>query len=273
MSHDDWEPLPPEVRIAHPGEVAGPAPRARAATAAGPAPLPPAAGGENSPPRPTEPASPAALAAFTALQQKLALRPASRSLVAAVMQDQSKRARRQRAIANPDCAATLVQLDVPAPTPEVVYRAGPDGRDEREDSDWFVGLPAPEQARLRTQWQRERLRFAKTGRLWWLRLRRAACHGALVLGGLGILQSLLLGGFQLVPAMALAGAVAAGVAMAVRGDRFVYALLGGLAWVIVMGPVVLVQPFAMPGLLLAAYGMGAVGMEGEMRRSGGFRDD
>jgi hypothetical protein len=72
--------------------------------------------------------------------------------------------------------------------------------------------------------------------------------------------------------MLLAGAIAGAIAELCRGDRFVYALCGGLAWACVMGPVLFVQPFVMPGVMLAAYGMGAMGMEGEMRRSGGFAD-
>jgi len=73
-------------------------------------------------------------------------------------------------------------------------------------------------------------------------------------------------GFLLILPLALA----AGVAELCRGGRFIYAAAGGLAFAAVMGPTVFIQPLSLTSLLLASYGMASIGMDGEMRRSGGF---
>jgi hypothetical protein len=216
---------------------------------------------------------PRAEQALAELKRKLQQTPKGQSLIAAVQQREQKCARRERAaVAEPLRATVVTMADDPTQRAQLAYDQGADGRDEREESEWFRALPRKEQERLRGQWADERCRFTDGWARFRVRMVRAMSGGALVMGILGVLQSLLLGGFELVPAMAFAGACAGGFAELFRGDRFVYALCGGLAWVCVMGPVVLRQPFALPGLTMAAYGLGAIGMEGEMRRSGGFKD-
>ena len=259
MTDDDWAPLPAADLALRPGESVDVPVRA----VVQPPPAPPAS------PVP----DPAAEAALAALQHKLRTAKPATSLLAIAGQAAHKAARKQRARANPSLQATVATIaDDPTARPQIAYDPGADGRDEREESDWYRALPQKEQERLQRQWAEERGRFRDGGAKFRARMQRAAIGGACVMGLLGICQSLLLGGFGLVPVMAVAGAIAAMVAEVCRGDRFVYSLLGALAWVCVMGPVVLQIPFAMPGLLMAAYGMGAIGMEGEMRRSGGFRD-
>ncbi|MGB3968786.1 MAG: hypothetical protein WBO45_18780 [Planctomycetota bacterium] len=256
MTEDEWAPLPAVELCRQPGERAEVAPR-RAPRAAAP-----------SPPEP----DPAAQRLLADLQARLAKATPATNWLAEARRREDKERRQLRAAGAPELAATAVTGSDPTATPVVHYDRGPDGRDGREDSDWFRALPAAEQQRLHAVWATERGRFTNQGALFAVRMRRALAHGALVMGALGVLQSLLLGGFGLVPAMAFAGAVAAAGAELCRGDRFVYALAGGLAWVVVMGPLVPGNPFVLYGLLMAAYGMGAIGMEGEMRRSGGFPD-
>ena len=269
MSDADWEPLPKEQLCGNPGEFValGKRPVAPAApspaVAAPPAPVPAA-------PAPAA-VDPAAERALQDLQQKLAVSQPAASWVAHSLQKQ-RRVREKRAREPKTAALAEAVITATGPAAVVAIDERASNLDARELEPWFKELPAREQERLRQRWWEERERFAHEGQRWQRRMLRALGHGALVMGLLGILQSLLLGNLFLVPTMAAAGAMAAGLAEMFRGDRFVYALCGALGWVLVMGEVVLQQPFAMPGLLMAAYGMGAVGMEGEMRRSGGFRD-
>lgn len=269
MTDDDWAPLPDAALAARPGEAADVARRdVPLPVPVVPAPLVPAAA-----PKPTTTLTPEQERLLAQLRAKVAGNPAAANLLTAARKRQEKAERKRRAVADPALAATLVTGSDPFAVPVVEYAAGAEGRDEREESEWFLQLPAKEQERLRREWTAERCRFADSGQQCRRRLLRVAWQGALVMGGLAVAQSLLLGGFGLVPVMTLAGAIAALLAELGRGDRFVYAVAGGLAWVVVMGPVILGQPLAMSGLLMAAYGMAAVGMEGEMRKSGGFKED
>jgi hypothetical protein len=232
------------------------------------------------------PPDPAAERALSALKQRLLALGPARSLIAAVQHREQRRQRQQAAAKVQSLQATLVQASAPTPPPAAptTPAAGPippsagatDGvaadRDARELEPWFRELPAREQHRLRAVWWEERHRHDHA----WIghrrRLQRAASYGAMVLGGLGLLQSLLVGGFHTVLPLAIAGAFAALVAEAVGGGRFAYAGLGPIAWFVVMGPTLMANPFAMYGVLMAAYGFGAIGMDGEMRRSAGFVD-
>lgn len=271
MTEDDWAPLPDAALATRPGEAADVV-RREVPLPVPVAPAPPVSAVSAAAPKPRSALSPEQERLLAQLRAKVAGSPAAANLLTAARKRQEKAERKRRAVADPTLAATVVTGSDPFAIPVVEYAAGADGRDEREESEWFAKLPAKEQDRLRREWTAERCRFADSGQQCRRRLRRVTWQGALVMGALAVAQSLLLGGFGLVPVMTLAGAIAALLAELARGDRFVYAVAGGLAWVVVMGPVILTQPLAMPGLLMAAYGMAAVGMEGEMRKSGGFKE-
>ncbi len=286
---NDWEPLPSERLAAHPGEFLDSGQsvcRAPAdswalppAAAAAPA-VPPTTSPARSPANPgvarkvQKPLDPAAERALQRLKAKLKKARAPLSLVAEVQHREEKQERQQRAGRAPQLAtncAVVVATQPAAVAPLVVdYAVGLAGRDAREEQPWFLELPKDEQERLHHEWASERVRFAGVGAVRRRHLQRVIAHGALVSFVLAVLQVLLLGGFTYVPILTAAGAAAAGVAQACRGDRFVFAMAGGLAYAAVMLPVFLQNPYALTGVMLAAYGMGTVGMEEEMRRSGGF---
>lgn len=281
---NDWEPLPSEHLAAHPGEfVESGQPGMRApADSWSEGPASPAEPSPAKPPRATtrpsvtrrsgKPLDPAAERALQRLKAKLQKARASRSLIAEVQRREEKQERRQRAGRAPQLAASgPVVVATPAVASLAVdYAQGHDGRDLREESPWFLDLPKGEQERLHRQWATERVRFSGVAAVRRRHLQRVIAHGALVSFVFAVLQVLLLGGFGYVPILTAAGAAAAGVAQVCRGDRFVFALAGGFAYAAVMLPVFLTNPYALTGVMLAAYGMGTVGMEEEMRRSGGF---
>lgn len=282
---DDWEPLPTDHLASHPGEfapldkVVGRAPSApetRAVAATEPK-RSPAGGGAgvkaaDSARATAAPADPAAERALQQLKARLAKAPPPTSLIAEVQRREAKQERRQRAARAPQLvgSAPLVVEGLPTVPLPVAYQQGPDGRDPREDEPWFADLPPAEQQRLHQQWALERVRFDSIGLVRRRQLLRVMVSGALVSFVFALLQVLLLGGFGYVPLLTAGGAVAAGAAQACGGGRFAFAAAGGFVYMLIMVPVILVNPYALTGVMLAGYGMGAVGMEEEMRRSGGF---
>ena len=90
---------------------------------------------------------------------------------------------------------------------------------------------------------------------------------------MAVLQSPLVGSFEKVLPLTFAGCLAAALAELAGGGRVRYAVAGTVAFLGVMGATVLAQPFALMSLMLCAYGMATLGMDGEMRKSGGFGDD
>jgi len=257
----DWEPLTDAQRTANPGEAANTPARPAAAAAAGPT-----AAARRA-------ADAAAERALQELQARIRKATPSRSLVAEVQRRQARHERQQRATRAPALAAckpvqsTVQVKDLPL---DLQYDPGADGRDLREEQPWFLALPEAERVRLREQWAAERTRFAAAGQRRLAGIGRAMGGGALVMLLLGLAQALLLGGFDLVPGLVAAGAVAAGVAQACRAGRYGFAVAGGVVYVAVMGPTILFNPYALPGILMAVYGMGLIGMGEEMRRTGGF---
>ena len=249
----DWEPLTEAQRTSNPGESANVPLRPRA---------------------PARPAvDPAAERALQELQRRLREAPASQSLVADLTHREARQHRRQRAAQAPSLAAckpvvsSVQEKDLPL---ELQYDPGTAGRDVREEQLWFAALPEAERARLHDQWAAERGRFACAGLLRRRQLLRAAGHGALVCFVVAVLQSFLIGHFGLVPLLTGVGGLAAAVVCACRGDRFAYAAAGAAVFMAILAPTILVNPHALYGVVLGAYGMGALGMEDEMRRSGGF---
>lgn len=150
--------------------------------------------------------------------------------------------------------------------------------DDRERADWFLRLPGHEQQRLREHWRAQGHRVdadALGSREW---IARSAMEGAVLFTFVGIAQYVFCGGggfLPLVLAFTAAGAMAAALAQLLQGGRFLFALLGALAWAVVGIPTLGAGVISAFGLLvsqLATFGMGALGMDREMRRSGGFRE-
>ncbi|MEO6598033.1 MAG: hypothetical protein ABIP94_25090 [Planctomycetota bacterium] len=278
---DDWAPLPEDQRAAHSGELLDVPVRPPRTLAPAPAtPVRPAAAPTTpSPVAPREP-DPEAERALAALKRRIAAAKPATSWIAE-MQHREQRAERRRRAANMGepsvVAATDQTVDVADQavcadaTPPAIDAAS--DIDPREAEPWFRDLPRSEQERLRTHWWYDRHRNDDAGTKVRRRLRRAFVYGASLFFVMGLLQSLLMGGFGLVPALTAVGGVAAVLAEAAGGGRFVYSAAGAIAFVVVMGATVLLQPFALMSLLMASYGMGTLGMDGEMRRSGGFGDE
>lgn len=296
-AEDDWAPLPPDQLALHPGELAA----RDAAPPVAPVPPGPASPSPGEPKlavvaAPAAPASEAAppdaeaLRALAALQQRIAAAPAAHDFVSAVLQRERQQQRQQRRAAakataaaraaapRPDDASAAAAVDgvATAATSTVMAPAAagpapePDA-DPREHEPWFLDLPEPEQRRLRGLWLAKRRRFGDEGAKRRRRLQRVVGYGAGLFGFLALLQAPLMG-LGLVLPLAGAGALAAGVADLCGGGRFVFSFCGAIAFVAVQGPMVFVQPFGIMSLLIACYGLGTIGMDGEMRRSGGFGD-
>jgi hypothetical protein len=270
MTDDDWQPLPSDDLCARPGEscdLVKKAPPPKTPPAPVPPPPPPAA------PAPPDPAAERALAE---LKQKLAAAAPATSLIATV-QHREQRAVRKSKAPPAACAATVVRTTTPGDvllaevaSAEVAKKEDPP--DPRENERWFRTLPETERERLRARWWLAQHRHDGHGLVLRLRLQRALLYGALCFLVLSVLQSMLLGGFAYVPIFVAAGALAAGIAEICKGGRFAYAVAGAAAFVAVMGPGLVAQPLSMVSLMIAAYGMGTIGMDGEMRRSGGFSE-
>ena len=112
-----------------------------------------------SPLRPTPPLDPAAAQAFAALQRKLAAAPPGQSLVSESLRRDEQVVRRKRAVQGPvapEFAALHVQGRDPEAEPALEYAQGANGRDPREDEDWYRKLPPAEQERLSAQWAKAR---------------------------------------------------------------------------------------------------------------------
>ncbi len=143
MTEDDWAPLPAERLCERPGDVVDLTPRK---------PKPPAP----PPPPPPAPPDPAAERALAELKQRIARQPAATSLIAQAGRDEQRAARRMKAAGDARLAATLAHADDAQAQPVVEYDAGTDGRDSREESEWFRALPPAEQERLHTSWAGKR---------------------------------------------------------------------------------------------------------------------
>ena len=152
------------------------------------------------------------------------------------------------------------------------------GMDDRERADWFLRLPEHEQQRLREHWGSRAGHVdvdALRSREW---LQRSAIEGAVLFTFVGIAQYVFCGGGSFLPlvlAFTVAGAIATACGQLLGGGRFLFALLGALAWAVVGIPTLgagVVSAFGLLVSQLATFGMGALGMDREMRRSGGFRE-
>ena len=214
---------------------------------------------------------PGAERALRELEQRCRDAGPSTSLVAqAQRREERQRRQQQRA---PSTQATLQSMVVDArddPPVAVCVDAAASDLDPRELEPWFRELPADEQQRLHDCWHEERHRFDDRAKISRRRLGRVAVYGGLLFGFMGLLLAPLLGTFAKAVPLLVAGAIAASGAHAFGGGRFVFAGAGSIAFVCVMGLTVFIQPLSFAALMLASFGMGLVGMDGEMRNSGGF---
>lgn len=272
MEHDDeddWAPLSDEQLAQRPGEFESPVVFQETPTKAK-APVAPLR--ERGPDKPLTARQEKML---RELQERVAKAGPGTSLIAQVQQREQRTLRKQQAAkkVTEQLEATCVVGELPAEPEPVLELSKQADADPRELEPWFQELPENERERLRQAWHDERHKFDNTGEIALARLQRAACYGALAFFCMGILMVLLVGGFFLIPAMTFAGAVAGAGAQLLGGGRFLYAGCGLIGYFCVLGPYVLGNPFLLYGALLVAFVMGAVGMDGEMRRSAGYVKD
>lgn len=255
MTDDDWAPLPADDLCARPGEAVEVHRRE--------APPPPA-------PAPGAPAeNPEAERVLAALKARIARSAPARSLIAEVQHREQRAQRRRQAATVPQLAATVVAGRDPAAVPVVEYAAGPEGRDEREESEWFRGLPAAEQERLRAAWADKRAHAtgAVAGQV---RVGRRRFVAALVVfvanivAGTGIYWHATLG----------AGIVCGLWWRRAPADRFLDPLRAIGCLYVMQALAMLVNREVNPTLFMDSVLLVAlaaiVGFDGEIRRTGGF---
>ena len=258
--HDDWAPLSAEQRTLHPGERSpGQGPTQREGQASG--------DGEAAP---VDDA--AAQQLVRALQEKADASGPSESLVAALRRRQAREERCRAAEAAAAATAGMAADGGDARLPE--FELGAESEvDPRELEPWFLQLPDAERARLRAVWSRQRHRFDGAGEAARTRLLRAAAFGAAMFVCNGLLMVLLTGDLWRCLLYAPVGAAAGLLGQCMGGLRFHYMAAGALGFVVVEGANVLANPIMLYGLLFAISSMALVGLDREMRVSGGERDD
>ena len=250
---DDWAPLTPEQLATRPGEHSA---------------------DDEAVVRRRQPAShPQAERMLRELQDRIDNAPKSDSIVASVdrREQRARRKQQQGHRIGAAIAATCVQGELPAPRLELDSRAS--DCDPRELEDWFRDLPEPEQQRLRESWSGARHKHDQWGRDARRRMLRATGYGALCFLLCGILLIVLLGSVWHVPGFVVVGAICGPFAQLCGGQRFTYMATGALGYLVLTGTMLLTNPLLLYGLLFAIATMGAIGMDGEMRRSAGCRDD
>ena len=280
MTEDDWEPLPADQRGMHPGEFANVAKRPAEA-----APVPPPAAPEAPAPAPRdEAAAAAAERALAVLKDKLAHAAPATSLIAEAQHRQQREARKKKGVqaaavrALARHVATVDELGrkkedgAAPPAPEVEIDTNVADIDPRETEPWFGELPKKERELLRTHWWYERHRGDDAGARLRRRVGRAFGFGAVLCFVLALVQSPWFGSFTPVPMLAATGAIGAAIAEICGGGRIRYGIAGAAAFVAVMGGQLVASPNLLFSMVIMTYGMATLGMDGEMRRSGGFGD-
>jgi len=266
---DDWAPLGAEQLAMRPGEVD--ASRARFQEKIPPSPAKPES---RVAPAPARPLDPLAEQLVRDMQRRLAAAGRSDNWTADAQRREDRLAR-QRVVAE-KVASELEDLCVVGTVPEslspVLEVATESDMDPRELEPWFGELPEVERARLRRSWSAARHKFDFAGKMWRRRLCRAAAYGALCFVLTGLLMSFLFMDLWVLSRCALVGPFAGVAALLIGGGRFSYGLLGLLGFVVAMGSGIM-MPFALYGMLFCVATMAALGMDGEMRRSAGCRDD
>ncbi len=266
MTDEDWEPLPPEQLVLHPGEDA-------ALDRAAAAPASPAPAESESRVSSTAELQQQA-AAVAAIQERLAAAGPSKSFVSAVERSSGRQRRRRHAAQRADLQAVdgrdvapRREGDLPLP---VAFAEGREGRDPREEEAWFCALPVEERGRLHDVWANQRERKRRIARWRPKHAWRAFAHTSLLAAVIGVLCTPLGLSLARVGAIAMIGGVAGLVAHICRSGRFGYAIAGVVTFLLGMGDALLSSPFVMIAGLMFSFGFGALGMEQEMRWSGGF---
>jgi hypothetical protein len=254
MTDEDWLPLS-EADLCHrPGEAADVKKREI---------VPPA------PPAPPAGPDPAAEKALAELKSKLAQAAPATSLIAEAQHREQRVERKQKAAAAPQLAATVVQGQDPFAVPVVEYAVGLDGRDEREESEWFRALPAKEQERLHREWAAKRLHEvgARAGH-------RANANRRFVAALVVFAATIVLGTGVYWHATLGAGIVCGLWWRHARPCRFLDPLRAAGCLFAMQSVAMLAHGRAsatmfMDSVLLVAFAA-VVGVDGEIRRSGGF---
>ena len=269
---DDWAPLTSEQLAQRPGEaehsVVTPAEEQGMVA---PQAVPVAAMPER---RPNKPLSPLAEKMVRELQERVAKAGPGNSLIAQVQRREQRGQRKQKAATRVagQLAATCVIGEAPkAPEPEFEIEKQTD-MDPRELEPWFQELPEVERQRLRERWTAERHKFDHTGKAWRSRMKRAAAYGTMSFAVTGLLMSFLFMDLMVLLSCLIVGPFAGMVAQLLGGERFTYGLLGLVGFVAAIGNGIML-PFAWYGMIFSIATMAALGMDGEMRRAAGCRDD
>ncbi len=266
MTDDDWAPLPEGDLCARPGEVADVARRLPTPTAM---PVPVAAPAPAMAPAPKV-EDPRAEPALAELKRKLQQTPKGRSLIAAVQQREQKCARRERAAAAEPLRATMVTMaDDPTQRPQLAYAVGADGRDEREESEWFRGLPAAEQERLHQSWAGKRAHATDSAMGQRRVANRRMVASLFVFGATIVLGS---GAFW---HATLGASIVCGIWWRYAApDRFMDPIRAIVTLFGLQGTAMLVQGASNPSMFMDAVLVVAfaafVGFASEIRRTGGF---
>lgn len=270
---DDWAPLTPDQLAQRPWEAEARVVAAEAGFAeVAPKPTPVVPLPERAPELPL---SACQEKMVQDLQERVAKAGPGNSLIAQVQHREMRTKRKQQAARKvaDQLTATCVVGELP-PEPEPVLELSKKSDvDPRELEGWFQELPETEQTRLRQTWFDARHKFDDSGQIYRTRWKRAIGYGALAFFCMAVLMVGLAGGFMLVPSMTIAGAIAGAAAHLFGGGRFVYAGCGLIAYLSVAAPFFGSNPFLLYGALLSAFVMGAIGMDGEMRRSAGYSKD
>lgn len=269
---DDWAPLSEDQLAMRPGEVEDAkfvgefsCKQAAPESAAPEQPVAPPA---------EKPVDPRAEQMMRDLQERVAKAGQGDSLIAQVQRRAQRVARKQKAARRVagQLAATCVVAEAPKQPEPVFEVAKQSDMDARQLEPWFLELPKDERERLRESWARGRHKFDIAGKAARRRLLRAAGYGTLCFVLTGLLMSFLFMNVMVLVRCALVGPIAGVIAQLLGGERFAYGLIGLLGFVVAMGSGIM-MPFSFYGMLFCISTMAALGMDGEMRRSAGCRDD
>lgn len=273
---DDWAPLTEEQLAMRPGEVQdGPCAGEFVRIKAGGEPLAEAASVGDSPELTSEkPLDPRAEKMMRELEERVAKAGRGDSLISQVQRREHRTARKQKAKARvaAQLAATCVVGEAPPEPPPEFEIAKKSDLDPRELEPWFQELPEEERERLRDSWHDERHRFDHTGKVYRKRLKRAAIYGSMCFFATGVLMSWLFMDLNYLWRFAILGPIAGCAAQVMGGERFTYGAVGAIGFVGAIGSGIVI-PFSWYGLLFTISVMCMLGMDGEMRRSGGCSNE
>lgn len=268
---DPWAPLSPEQLAKRPGEEHEAAPDSAPRSAAQPGRAKPVC---------AMPAAPKVRAPneqgeklLRALQDRIANAGPGDSLIAEVQNRERRAASKSKKAerASADLGSHLVKGTLPPPPAPVLEVHAASDLDPRELESWFLELPEAERKRLRATWHGERHRFDDAGAKSRARILRAAAHSSLVFCASALVMGFLMWSSTVLVLLIVIGPMVGAVAQLLGGGRFTFALVGLFGFCLGMLGGSL-SPLCMYGALLTTFAMAAVGMDGEMRRSGGCED-